>query len=140
MNNPNGKTTVYQYNDEGQIAAIIENGDRKTVLQYDENENLASVQLPDGAVANWKYDALGNCIQAIDANGHMRQFQYDQLNRLCKMHLPDGNTIQLTYNAYDDIVNATDKYGNVQFEYTPLGQPSKRKQDGKRTAFFIRYG
>ncbi len=31
---------------------------------------------------------------------------------------------------YNEIVNATDKHGNVQFEYTPLGKPTKRKQNG----------
>lgn len=135
INYPNGQTITYEYNAEGQLKAIFESGGRKTVMSYDEDENLTGLQLPDGTVTGWRYNALGLCTQAINTEGKVRHFEYDRLNRLCNMHLPDGNTVRLTYNAYKEVVQASDRHGLVQFEYTPLGNVKKRKQNNRETHF-----
>ncbi|AEV97774.1 hypothetical protein A4D02_15985 [Niastella koreensis] len=135
VNYPNGKTITYEYNEEGQLAAVIETGNRKTLLQYDEDENLVSLQWPDGSQARWKFDAMGNCIQTTNTSGHVRQFQYDELNRLHNIYLPDGNTVRLAYNGYEEVVRAADKHHAVQFEYTPLGKLTKRKEQKSEQQF-----
>ncbi|MFL5744806.1 MAG: RHS repeat-associated core domain-containing protein [Niastella sp.] len=135
INHPNGRTITLQYNSEGQVETIIENGNLKTALRYDEDENLTRVQLPDGTYAEWKYDALGRCIQSINPDGQIRYLTYDELNRVQTIHLPDGNTIRLQYNAYEDIVHARDKHTSVQYEYTPIGNVKKRRQENVEMQF-----
>jgi RHS repeat-associated core domain len=135
VNSPNGKVVAYHYNEEGQLATVVESGNRKTFIQYDEDENVASIQLPDGATERWKYDARGRCIQASNANGETRYYEFDALDRITNLYLPDGNHIKLEYNAYEEITRATDKFGQMQFEYTPLGKVKKTRQGNSEQQF-----
>lgn len=135
LNEPNGYTAAYEYNEDGQLAAVVENNKLRSELQYDEDENLVAVEMPNGGREFWKYDALGRCLQYINAAGETRFMEYDTLNRLRSVHLPDGNNIKFAYNAYTDIVSAADKHGTVNFEYTPLGEVSKRIQQNTEIKF-----
>lgn len=135
INYPNGQTVAYEYNEDGQLYSILANGNSKTLLEYDEDENLSAVHLPTGAVDRWKYDALGRCVQAINAAGQVRQYEYDAMGRIQRYYLPDGNAVRLGYNAYEEVTEATDKYGNVHFEYTPMGNMKKRTQGSSEIVF-----
>ncbi len=135
LNYPDGKTVSFDYNTEGQLEEIIESGNRKTRLTWDEDDNLVALQLPEATMAAWKYDDLGNCIQTTTTEGLTRYFEYDALNRVRKIHLPDGNNIVLNYNAYQEVTEAADKYNHVQFEYTPFGELKKRRQGDEEMQF-----
>jgi RHS repeat-associated protein len=134
VNYPNGKTVSYDYNVEGHLEAIME-GNRKTRLTWDEDDNLVALQLPEGTTATWKFDDLGNCIQTTTTAGLTRYFEYDALNRVRKIHLPDGNCVVLNYNAYFEVTEAADKFNQVHFEYTPFGDLKKRRQGDEEMRF-----
>jgi RHS repeat-associated protein len=135
VNCPNGKVVAYRYNDDGLLASIVESSGRKTYIHYDEDENITSIKLPDGSTEYWKYDALGRCVQANNSEGETRFYEYDALDRVRNLYLPDGNHIKLEYNAYKEITKATDKFGQMQFEYTPMGNVKKTRQGGSEQQF-----
>jgi YD repeat-containing protein len=130
VNQPNGLTLTYEYSIEGKLDAVIQKGG-KTILTYDEDDNLAAMQLPDHTTATWKYDALGRCIQTVNAAGEVRFFEYDELSRMRAIHLPNGNVIRQEYNAYEEVIRQTDNYGTIQYEYTPLGSVKKRIENNR---------
>jgi len=146
-NHPNGQTTSYEFNEKGQLSAILFNGKEKTSLDYDDDENLVRMYwdsgassagvlatVPAGAAARsslqWVYDPFGRCTQAISAQGEIRHYSYDAMGRLTHMHLPDGNAIHLKYDAYTAVTAWADGNHHAEFEYTPLGSLSLRRQNG----------
>ncbi|HEY8896456.1 MAG TPA: RHS repeat-associated core domain-containing protein, partial [Niastella sp.] len=120
---------------DGQLEAVLETGDRKTTLSYDEDDNLVTVQLPQGSTAHWKYDALGRCIQTSNSDGEIRNFKYDALNRLRNLYLPDGNAVQLEYNGYEEITKIKDNLTELQLEYTAMGNVKKRRWNNSELQF-----
>lgn len=129
INYPNGQTTTYEYNEKGQVSAMMLNGKEKTGFQYDEDENLICMEWASGK-AQWQYDPLGNCTRAIDSEGQIRHYGYDALCRLRQMHLPDGDNIRLEYNAYMEITEVTGRNDSIEYEYSPLGDLTRRVHNG----------
>jgi RHS repeat-associated protein len=129
-----GRITIYRYNDKNLISRIEDEGENQTLLGYDEDFNLSSITLPDGATTNWKYDTWGQCLQRRNPMGETQLFQYDSLGRVTDIKLP-RNHIKLHYNAYKDIIAAQDKLHEVRFEYTPMGNIKGREEKGIKTHF-----
>ncbi|PUZ25395.1 hypothetical protein DCC81_13955 [Chitinophaga parva] len=127
--NADNSITSYSYDARHRLVGI-ENGDRKTLLQYDAQDNLASVTLPDGSETRWEYDQLGHCIRRINASGGVQSLVYDLLGRATRIQQPDGNVIWLQYNAYEEVLHARDSQHDILFEYTPLGSLRRRTERG----------
>jgi RHS repeat-associated protein len=134
INYPNGKTTGFEYNEKGQLAAMVQNGKKKTVLYYDEDENLVKLERPRDS-AQWKYDEWGRCVQATNPEGQIRHYEYDALGRLRNMYLPDGNRIKLDYKAYSEVAEVTDRNNRVEYQYTPMGSLSCRRQGDREVKY-----
>jgi RHS repeat-associated protein len=135
INYSNGQFTAYNYNERGLLETVTSKGSQKTSLEHDEDANLVKVTLPDSSNSEWKYDTKGRCVQSTNAEGQTRRFSYDSLDRVRGIQLPDGNHLQLEYNAYEEVIKASDRQSLVQFEYTPLGLLSMRKQNGTELQF-----
>ncbi|KAA2243503.1 hypothetical protein F0L74_13500 [Chitinophaga agrisoli] len=131
----NGSILIFRYNSRNQLHKIEDEQERITVLEYDEDDNLAAVKLPDGARAAWEYDAWGNCIRAANPLQQEQYFRYDVLGRVTEVQLPDGNHIQLQYNAYENVIQARTRHHHVKFDYTPLGSLKMREENEAKVHF-----
>lgn len=132
-----GQVTVYEYNDRGLLAAVIQN--YKANPGGGDDPNATNVR------TEYTYDEIGNLKKIRDANGHETTFAYDILNRLWKVTDPLGHVTEFGYDAlgnrtsfidannqttlfnYDlanrlDIIDYPSGMADVDFGYDPLGR------------------
>ncbi|WP_452219465.1 DUF6531 domain-containing protein [Lacinutrix salivirga] len=132
----NGAVTAFKYNALGQIETVTNELGNETILEYDNDHNLAVMKLPNGGFSKWTYDAWGRCIQINNSENHKQSFFYDELDRIEKIQQADRNLIKLEYNAYDEVIQTIDsKKRHISFDYTPLGSLKMREENGKKVHF-----
>lgn len=134
---PDRSLTSYEYDELGRVIAIQNEKEQKTLLTYDNEHNLVAMALPGGATSRWEYDEWGRCITAINPEEQSQTFGYDLLDRVVRIREYDGNKVQLRYNAYEEVVYRADTHHKVDYEYTPLGRMTARKENG--TAVYLNY-
>ena len=94
---PNDYTTVYTYNEAGQVLT-------------------KSIDLP--SLVSYRYDSQGNRISVTDANGNTTTYDYDLLGRLIGMIDPLGYGMAMTYDGIGNMLTLIDKLGRITtFEY-----------------------
>ncbi|KAA2239381.1 hypothetical protein F0L74_24580 [Chitinophaga agrisoli] len=130
-----GSINIFRYNAQNLLSKVEDEQERSTLLEYDEDHNLAALTLPDGGRASWAYGPWGYCIRSSNPLKHEQHFRYDALGRTTEVFLADGNHIKLQYNAYEKVVQARDKHHHVHYEYTPLGSMKMREENGAKMHF-----
>jgi len=134
----NGMVTTLVYDAAGRLTRSTRNG-LTTVYGYDEIGQLETLDLPNGQQITYRYDDAGNNTRITDKLGNYivygynsegkrdRQeihdaagalkkytdFQYDTVNRLWKTIYPDTTYAELLYDNNNQVTRLTDANGKV---------------------------
>lgn len=111
-----GNTTVYVYNERGDVLQET-NGLGQTIARtYDQYGNLLSETDAEDNVRTWTYDLRGNMLTETDALGRTRSFQYNSFGNVTRVTEHDGSiSNQTTYSSSNGLpTQITDALGNVQ--------------------------
>ena len=118
---PDNGSVFLEYNADNLVEKVTSENGEATVLTYDEQRNLHTMELPDGGSARWSYNALGKVTGVTNPLGTLQAFSYDPLGRVEQIRQGDFNIVRLKYNAYEEVISAKDNHHEVAFEYTTLG-------------------
>ncbi len=102
-----GKTTTYQYDDNGRRESITYEGGIKEAYEYDKDNHLVSMsnKMPNGSVISeyaYEYNLAGRQISKTDSYG-TTSYEYDKAGRITKVTAPGKTTVY----AYDRAGNRT---------------------------------
>jgi len=130
MTDPNGNTTTYTYDTDGDLTSssltvgsltdVTRDSYNTLAERYCEvspNANAASVSCPAfGAsrvadTTTWAYDNDGNLMSTTDADGNTTSSTYDADGNQTQATDPHGNVTKTTYDADDRTSTVTDGYG-----------------------------
>ncbi|MBJ9324197.1 hypothetical protein I5501_18435, partial [Citrobacter freundii] len=118
-----GRTTQYQYNDEGDIRQIALPGGYSLYYDYNEHGQLTRLTAPGNQVWQWAYDEKGSIVSLTDPLGRQQQFSYSKQGDLLRQIMPGGATLQWNYNALHQLRETTAPDGGVtQTEQDMLGR------------------
>jgi RHS repeat-associated protein len=159
-----GNVTRYQYNERGQIIAVIDPLNGVRMSAYDEHGRMVSETAPNGGVTEYKYDASGNLCTNADALGQQWRLtfndahlaltltdpagnvwsrEYDASNRLTAVEDPLGGKWTLTYNDDGQVVTMTEPNGaSVKQSYPDSnGRMEATDWEGNLTRYVVdRFG
>lgn len=143
MTDPNGKTTTYTYDSDGDLASTTQPDGEDTTYGYDADGEQTKVTSPEGNtppnsptaytttttynaagqpltvtdpmgnVTTYTYDLDGNKTSVENAALKTTTYTYDADNELTKTTNPDGDTTQKSYNSMGNVATETDGNGNV---------------------------
>jgi len=108
-----GRTTAYQYNDEGDIRQVTMPGGYSLYYEYNDNGQLAKLTVPGDHVWQWDYDGHGSVVSLTDPQGRRQQFSYSEQGDLLKRVLPGGAAWQWDYDALHQIRETVAPDGGV---------------------------
>jgi RHS repeat-associated protein len=118
-----GRTTEYQYNDEGDIRQVTLPGGYSVYYDYNEAGQLTRLTTPDRQVWRWDYDEYGSIVSLTDPQGRVQQFSYSGQGVLLRQIMPGGATWQWNYDALHQFRETTAPDGGVtQTEQDILGR------------------
>ncbi|MEX2489655.1 MAG: DUF6531 domain-containing protein, partial [Pseudomonadales bacterium] len=135
-------TTQLQYNDEGEVTAVINAlGHTTDILAYDDSGLPLTVRDPNGLITRLAYDAQRRLVAqtiASEAGDATTDIDYDARGNVIAMHLPKpapdedpgGQTLHYTYDTADRLVRIKNDLGET-IEFT-------LDADGNRTAEITR--
>ena len=118
-----GRTTEYQYNDEGDIRQIALPGGYSLYYDYNENGQLTRLTVPGNQVWQWAYDDKGSMVSLTDPQGRQQQSSYSEQGDLLRQIMPGGATWQWNYDVLHQLRETTAPDGGVtQTEQDILGR------------------
>jgi RHS repeat-associated protein len=117
-----GYSTIYEYDDFGNVISVTDALGRTTYKTYDGNHNLSSETDAIGNTTYYSYSADGNLLSMTNRCGVVKVCSYNSDGSLTSINY-DGSTImELTYNRFGNIEGSRDKTGNLaSFEYYSNG-------------------
>ena len=143
MQDQNGKTTTYAYDDADRLITVTDAANNVTTYGYDTENNLTSIldanrnttnfsydafgrvtqtSFPSGYVETYGYDNIGNLTSKTDRKNQLITYTYDQLNRLTQKSYPDTTTVNYTYDNDSRLTQVTDPTGTYQFTFDNMGR------------------
>jgi RHS repeat-associated protein len=149
---PNGRTTRFEYDAEGNRSAVINAlGERFTLRftasrlptemvdpngnswqrLYDVDNHLIATREPDGAAWHYRYDAHGCLVEITDPAGAVQRLQY-QSGQLTAGSDWQGNVCQYYFDPFGRLTGRVDPLGGLtRFEYDVWGNLAlHRSADG----------
>ncbi len=118
--NPLGGITSMGYDPRFHRLTYLQDPNRnQTGFQYDEQGNLVAIVYPDGSHENLVYNEDGNPTHFIRRSGDEIVYTYDAAGRLVRKDYPDGSWAAYTYDAGGNLASASDPDGTVTLEYDP---------------------
>jgi YD repeat-containing protein len=141
-------TTTYNYDDRGNLTAIIDPLGRTTSYGYDGINRNTKVIYPDLKEMNYTYDKNSNLITKTDPNGTVVTNTYDSMNRLTGRSISRGSGVggvtseTYTYDALGRLITAGDNayvtltgasysgvaVNNLSFSYDALSRLTSESQ------------
>lgn len=128
---PKGDTVTASIEDaEGRVVELREytkddrSAWRSTKYEYDDQDNVAKITAPGGAVTSFEYDKRGRQTSSSDADGGKTTYRYDNSDSVVSTTDARGNTLVTTYDAAGRVTTVRD--GNeagpkrVEFTYDTL--------------------
>lgn len=123
----------YSYDKQDNVVSLNTPNGATTTSTYDDLGNLLSETSPDRGITTYSYDQAGNQIGQTDARGVITTMTYDALNRILTKGYPGSNE-DVTY-AYDSCLNGighlcsiTDESGTTTYSYNVFGNIVERIQ------------
>ena len=127
-----GITTQYEFDENGNLVAVVDPYGRRTEQVYDEQNNriqqidaagrvtlwayddvgrVTSRTLPEGQTESFSYDANGNRVGHVDFNSRSHTFIYDEMDREVSAIHADGITVTTVYSDVGLVLSVTDERG-----------------------------
>lgn len=134
---PDTASISFVYDQDGNLASLMDAHGKITNLTYDSNHNLTSIT--DGVanrVTKFSYDPSGNVSSITDANGNTRQFEFNNDNSTRSITDASGNTTTLHLDDAARLSRLVNAAGNsVEFEYDPNNNVISVKTNNGITRF-----
>jgi RHS repeat-associated protein len=139
-----GDTTVYQYDERGNVVRVVDGLGHPTTLAYgpfdtllstvdalgntsvstyDDQGNLLTRRDPLGHVTSYTYDAHGQVLTSTDALGRTTTHTYDARGNRLSTAGPDGDVWRAVYDAQGNLLRSIDPAGHAStFAYDVFGR------------------
>ena len=123
ITDPNGHTTVYTYNGDGEKTSSTNALGGSTRYAYDALGDVLTTTDPMGLVITNTYDPDQNLISTTDPQGNTTTYSYDADNEKTQTKSPGGSTTKTSYDADGNVATTTNASGQVTTSsYDPLNR------------------
>ena len=121
---PLGNLTTYGYDDLGQLTSVTEeltaSSTATTHYEYDDDGNLSAIVDAEDRRTEYLSDLVGRLIVTTDQDEKVWRSEYDAAGRLVKTIDPTDRTTEMAYDAVGRITSTTDSAGmDTTYTYTP---------------------
>lgn len=121
---PNNVYSYYRWDDKGR--AIEKVGlccGIQSTLKYDDNNNIAQLIDANGNATNYTYDEQGNMITLRDPLGYSEQYSYEPIfNQVSSYRDKNGNSYTFSYDTKGNLTNISGPLGfNNRYTYDEHG-------------------
>lgn len=106
-------TTVFSYDDSGNIEQVLAPLGRETSQSYDELNRVSQITDAASGTTGFEYDTLGQLISVTDPRSLTTSYEHNALGDLLETLSPDTGTTTNTYDARGNLLTSTDARGKI---------------------------
>jgi len=128
---PTGEVTRFRWED-GLLRAIEAPLERTTSFDYDEQKNVSTARLPNGAAMTYRRDSQGRVVELRDARGSVARTVYDLEGRALEATSPVGVVQRMAYDAEGFLVEAQDATRHMRLRYGHFHRVVEREEAGTK--------
>jgi len=110
---PNGNTTSYTYDGNGNMLSVTKPDGAVTRYTYDSAGNMTSTTDPLGKTTTYTHNNLGQVLTTTDANNRTTTNSYDTNGNLLQTIDPKGAKTVYTYDSKGNLLTRTDPLGSI---------------------------
>jgi RHS repeat-associated protein len=114
----------------GLPTVVRSSGGRQVRAEYDEQLNVAALQMENGAEARYWFDELGRLRQVIDPCGAVVRLQYDTEGRTIRIERASGAVEELVWNSEGDLLEFRDPTRFVRYRIGNMHRILEREEAG----------
>jgi RHS repeat-associated protein len=108
----------YFFDQLGNLTADVNADGNRTEYQYEGQDRLVRMVLPDGTANLWTYDAAGRVTSFADGLCRITRFEYGPFGEVCKTIYPDGRQVELVFDQEHNLMRIVNRKREVtEFEY-----------------------
>lgn len=117
------QTTVYTYDNEGNVRTVTDPLNRLSANAYDALNRLSRVTNPDSGVVQYAYDGENQLTGVTDPRNLVTRYTRDGLGNLNQQTSPDTGVTANTFDAAGNLLSRTDAKGQVaSYTYDALNR------------------
>lgn len=133
-----GSETQQEYNDEGQLAKIVQPNGGVIRFAYDDKGNLIETKDPEGNIWKKEYNVDGLVSKEINPLGHKTEYKYNADGLLIEVVDAKGGKKSIQYNDLGQILSYSDCSGKESaWEYDEDGTLKKQQDAVAQTVQYI---
>ena len=119
---PDGKSTSYIYDADGNLTKQETATGQQTQISYDTDGNPVNIASGEGTAGTYRYDEKGRISEYISALSEVRHYTYNPDGTLRSMETEGLGTESYTYDTYGNRISVTDRLGNCKkYAYDQYG-------------------
>ncbi|GAB3749836.1 hypothetical protein GCM10028864_23860 [Microlunatus parietis] len=113
VTDPVGVRLRFEYDEQGDLAAVIDAAGHRARLERDATGRVTAAVTPSGARTTFHFDAAGLLVSRRDPNGAIHRFEHSPGGRLTAMIDPLGGRTELEYGPHGEVTKAVDALGRA---------------------------
>jgi RHS repeat-associated protein len=118
------RTFRFTWENEPSLLTQIQNPNGETrTFEYDDDLRVTRAVGFDGIETTYTYDAAGRLVGRT-VGGERTTFEHDELGAIVKGTYADGSVVEMTYDDLGRLAEIKDPASSVRFERDPLGHPT----------------
>lgn len=119
-----GRRTVYEYDERGDIVAVVNALGQRQATPFDERGNPAALVDALGRTTRYTHDARGNLSSVTDAAGASTRMRYNALDLPVSITDAMGQVWRMDYDERGNLLQQTDPLNQVsRYRYDERGLP-----------------
>lgn len=120
--NPDGTGTAASYDTSGNMLTSTDALGQTTSYAYNPFGQVTTITDPQGGMTSYGYDAKGNMTGLIDVTGATTTYAYDSKGNVVKVTDPAGQATSFVYDAKGNLAMVTDSSGaTTSYAYDAAG-------------------
>lgn len=117
------QTTVYGYDNNGNLTSVADPLNHTTVNAYDALNRLVQVTDPGNGVTRYGYNLLDQLVSVTDPRNLATTYSTDALGNVSHQQSPDTGGTNKTYDAAGNVATSTDAKGqSTSYQYDALNR------------------
>jgi YD repeat-containing protein len=115
---PLGHSVSYSYSStDDRLASFTDPNGNTTRYGYDGQGNLTATTYADGTVESLAYDPVVNVLSTTNRRGQGIHYTYDTAGNVLTELFPDDSQVVYTYDAHENLTSAKDSSGTTKPSY-----------------------
>ena len=124
--------TTFTYVPPSRLTSVTDPNGNTTQYQYDQNGDILATEYADGTIESLAYNPIGEITQSNDGDKNVINYTYNSSGQVLTKTYADGSQVTYTYYSEGNLTSVTDATGTTTLSYNerePIDEDQLPRRD-----------